>query len=203
MKQALFTTHVCTHTTTKMSPFYLLYGVNFRLPDDASMPIPDRYDERIDPALFLSRERAKALQETIAKAMENKKKWDAQVNSKETFAVGDWVLIRTKKPKKFEVHWYGPYQIVRAETLNTYVLKEPGGSKNKYLISGDRMKKARVDGMITRGWRMPKKAGRPKKTEETKPYDARASDHAVATRPLEDFEPLPEEEEQPDGDQIV
>ena len=72
-----------------MSPFYLLYGVNFRLPDDASMPIPDRYDERIDPALFLSRERAKALQETIAKAMENKKKWDAQVNSKETFAIED------------------------------------------------------------------------------------------------------------------
>ena len=74
MKQALFTTHVCTHTTTKMSPFYLLYDVNLRLSDDASMPTSDRYDERIDSALFLSRECAKALQETIAKAMKNKKK---------------------------------------------------------------------------------------------------------------------------------
>ena len=57
-----------------MSSFYLLYDVNLRLSDNASMSISDRYDERIDPALFLSRECAKALQEIIAKVMKNKKK---------------------------------------------------------------------------------------------------------------------------------
>ncbi len=203
LEQALFATRIRTHSTTKMSPFYLLYGVNPTLPGDASMPTPDRYDERIDPAPFLSRERAAALQSTMTKALENKKKWDSQVNDKDKFQVGDWVLIRTKKPKKFEVHWYGPYQIVRKEILNTYLLKAPGGAAHKYLISGDRIKKARVEGRVTRGWRMPKGPGKPKKVTDDMPYDARASDHAVAVRPLEDFDPLPEEEEHATGDQIV
>ena len=92
-----------------MSSFYLLYDVNLRLSDDASISILNRYDERINSALFLSRECAKALQEIIAKVIKNKKKWDTQVNSKETFAVEDWVLIWIKKLKKFEVHWYKLY----------------------------------------------------------------------------------------------
>ena len=195
LKQALFTIHVHTYATMKMSSFYLLYDVNLRLSGDASMPTLNRYDERINPALFLSRECAKALQETIAKVMKNKKKWDTQVNSKKTFAVENWVLIWIKKSKKFEVHWYELYQIVWAETLNTYMLKEPEGSKNKYLISENWMKKAWVDRMIIREWRMLKKAGRSKKTEETKLYNARASDHAVVIRSLKDFESLSEEKE--------
>lgn len=203
LEQALFATRICTHSTTKMSLFYLLYGVNPRLPGDASMPTPDRYDRRIDPAPFLSQERAKALQSTMTKALENKKNWDAKVNNKEKFDVGDWVLIRTKKPKKFEVHWYGPYQIVRKEILNTYVLKAPGGATHNYLISGDQIKKARIEGRITRGWRMPKGPGRPAKVTDDVPYDARVSDHAVAVCPLEDFEELPEREEHDAGDQTV
>ena len=178
-----------------MSSFYLLYDVNLRLSDDASMPISDRYDERIDSVSFLSRECAKALQEIIAKVMKNKKKWDAQVNSKKTFAVEDWVLIQIKKSKKFEVHWYKLYQIVQVKTFNTYVLKESERSKNKYLISENWMKKTQVNRMIIREWRMPKKVNRSKKAEKIKLYNARTSDYAVVIKLLKDFESLSEEKE--------
>ena len=74
LEQALFTTHICTHFTTKMSPFYLLYRVNPTLSGDASMLTPDRYDERINSAPFLSWECTAALQSMMIKALENKKK---------------------------------------------------------------------------------------------------------------------------------
>lgn len=185
-----------------MSPFYLLYGVNPRIPGDDALPTPEQYDERSDPAPFLSRERAKALQATIKRAMENKKRWDKGVKPREKFNPGDWVLIRTRKPKKFEAPWWGPYQIVRAEILNTYVVKPPGGTNNKYLISGDRMKRARVDGRLTRGWRMPKGSRRPGKVQADDTYSARESNHAVAVRSVEEFLPMPESDEE-DGDQPV
>jgi len=164
LNQALFATRIRTHTTTGFSPFYLLYGVNPHLPGDAGGPTPELYDERIDPAPFLSRDRAAAFKATMARANENKAAWDAKVKGS-AFSPGNLVLIRTKKPKKFEVDWYGPYEVVRSEILNTYVLKPPGSSPNKYLISGDRMKLANVDGEITKGWRMPRGRGRPAKAK--------------------------------------
>ena len=204
LDQALFATRIRTHATTKFSPFYLLYGVNPKLPGDEVHPTPDQYDERIDPAPFLSKERATAFQATMAKAIENKKRWDAKVNEKTKFAVGDWVLIQTKKPNKFEAPWYGPYMVIRAEWLNTYILRAPSGKKNeKYLISGDRMKKARVEGNMTRGWKLPKGPGRPRKAAEDEKYNARESQHAVVTRPLDDFVPLPDVEQDDGGEQTV
>ena len=73
LKQALFTIQVYTYIIIKMSLFYLLYDVNSKLSDDASMPTSDRYDERINSASFLSRKCAKVLQKTMIKVIKNKK----------------------------------------------------------------------------------------------------------------------------------
>ena len=208
LNQALFATRIRTHTTTGFSPFYLLYGVNPRLPGDAAGPTPDLYDERIDPAPFLSRDRAEAFKKTMQRANENKAAWDAKVKG-EAFAPGEMVLIRTKKSKKFEVDWYGPYEVVRKEILNTYVLKPPGSSPNKYLISGDRMKLAYVDEAISKGWRMPRGRGRPRK--HALPEDDGNKVKRKRGRPRKQAEPHPDAEYKPapkddleeDADQTV
>ena len=106
LNQALFATRIRTHTTTGFSPFYLLYGVNPQLPGDASGPTPELYDERVDPAPFLSRDRAEAFKKTMKRAKENKAVWDKKVKG-DAFKPGDMVLIRTKESKNFEVDWYG------------------------------------------------------------------------------------------------
>jgi hypothetical protein len=57
-----------------MSPFYLLYRVNLKLPKDESHLLLEKYNKREDPAPFMTKERAKALQETAIKAETNKGK---------------------------------------------------------------------------------------------------------------------------------
>jgi hypothetical protein len=58
---------------------------------------------------------------------------------------------------------------------------------------------ARVEGVATRGWRLPKMPGRPKKDA----YDARQSQHQTIFRPTADFTPLPPDKESENGDDIV
>ncbi len=110
--------------------------------------------------------------------MKNKKCWDKKVNKKEAFHKKDWVLIWMKKSKKFEVHWYGLYQIIQSKILNTYLIKAPGKSHNKYLISGDRMRKVCVESILICEWCISRGSERPKKTTE-EVYNARLSEHTV------------------------
>ena len=212
LDQALFATRIRTHTTTGFSPFYLLYGVNPTLPSDASGPSPEGYEERIDPAPFLSRDRAQAFKDTMARAKTNEKAWNAKVKA-DAFAKGDMVLIRTKIPQKFEVDWYGPYEVVQAEILNTYIVKPPGKSPNKYLISGDRMKRCHVDGDASVAWRLPRGRGRPRKVavEQPPPGEKRKRGRPRRVQPVEDpdgeylppFRPADEKDLHEDGDEEV
>ena len=112
LEQALFATCIHTHFTIKHSSFYLLYEINSKLSEDAVMSTFDKYDEWIDSALFLSREHVLVLKETMTKTMKNKKCWNSKMNKKKKYWPENWILIRTKKTKKFEIHWYGSYQIV-------------------------------------------------------------------------------------------
>ena len=181
LNQALFVTRIRTHTTTGFSSFYFLYGVNPILSGDADGPTPDLYDERIDSASFLSRERAEAFKKTMQRAKENKAVWDAKIKG-EAFHESDKILIRTKKSKKFEVDWYGSYEVVRSEILNTYVLKSSGKSPNKYLISGDRMKLANVDEKVNKDWRMFRDRGRSLKAKKQFEVTDVAAEEVVASK---------------------
>ena len=73
------------------------------------------------------------------------------------------------------------------------MIKLSDESNSKYLISEDQMKKIRVERMITWSWRMSKDPSHTKKIIDIISYDVRASEYAVATRSLEDFEAMSEE----------
>ncbi|KAL8658607.1 MAG: hypothetical protein Q9202_007509 [Teloschistes flavicans] len=157
-------------------------------------------------------QRQKAFKDTVKKAKLNEAAWNAKVKA-DAFVPGDMVLIRTKKPRKFEVDWYGPYKVVKAEILNSYVVKEPGKSPNKFLISGDRIKMAHIEGDLTKGWRMPRGRGRPKKVpiEQPPPGEKRKRGRPRRIRPVEDpdadyipdFKPADREDLEEDDDEMV
>jgi len=145
LDQALFACRVRTNSTTKESPFYLVYGqhphlfgdVNQALPNDAT---PEGHEKRIK---LLQSARAEA---TIA-AYERAYKDASHRNELVTphhLDVGEWVLVRHETPSKFEPKWYGPYQIIEKSILGTYRLQDPNGTELDALIHGNRLIKAAI-----------------------------------------------------------
>ena len=65
LNQTLFATRIRTHTTIDFSLFYLLYDINSSLLDDAFESTLVYYDERVDFASFLSKERAEIFKKTM------------------------------------------------------------------------------------------------------------------------------------------
>ena len=186
--QALFAIRIRTHSTTRQSPFYLLYGCKPRLPTDDSGPELLNDATRDDPGLFLETARAEALQLTEERAITNQEAWD-KLMIQRTFDKDEWVLVQAENTKKWEGKWFGPYKITKTAPLNTYELRTPNGRKMPRLINGERLRKARVEGRVTRGWRLPRNPGcRRLHGSENNP------EHAVAA-PLDQFEPLPEEDD--------
>ena len=151
--QILFVTRIRTHIIIDFSSFYLLYDVNSRLFDDAAEFTFDLYNERINSAFFLNKNKAKTFKKIMQQTNENKVVWNAKVKNK-VFASDEMILIQIKKFKKFEVDWYESYKIVRKKILNIYVLKSFENSFNKYLINDDRMKLTYVNETISKDWRM-------------------------------------------------
>ena len=128
LDQALFACRVRTNTTTKTSPFYLLYGQHPHLLGDASWALPNEataagHEERIR---LVQSARTEAALAAYARAETNKKVHDDIVKP-HTLEEGQWVLIRHENPQKFEPKWFGPYQILEKMPLGTYRLQDRNG----------------------------------------------------------------------------
>jgi hypothetical protein len=74
------------------------------------------------------------------------------------FTEGEWVLVRHENRKKFEVKWFGPYQITECMMLGTYQLQTPGGLALAHLVHGNRLARARVSEIdkLKKLWASPK-----------------------------------------------
>jgi hypothetical protein len=145
LDQALFACRIRTHSTTKTSPFYLLYGQhphllgddNVTLPRDAESRVPDERLKLVQSA------RMEAAMATHERALKDKTTRDHLVKPHE-LREGDWVLVRHENPQKFEAKWFGPYQVVQRMLLGTYRLQDPNGRELAALVHGNRLIKANI-----------------------------------------------------------
>lgn len=145
LDQALFACRIRTHSTTKTSPFYLLYGrqphllgdPNIALPDDA---VPEGHEKRME---LLQSARQEAAIATYERAFKDKAVKDVVVTPHK-LEEGDWVLVRHENPQKFESKWFGPYQIVQKMLLGTYRLQDPNGRELAALVHGNRLVEAEI-----------------------------------------------------------
>lgn len=192
---ALFSARIRTHSTTKQSPFFMLYGRHPRLPSDENGYTPADWEATKDrlPMFETARREAHRLAETRAKY--NKERWEKSLKRAEVvkFKKGDYVLIRNESKKKFELNWWGPYEVHEEIKPNVYTLRTtPGrvGQNGDVLprsITGDRLHLARIKGAITRSWNLPNPRGRPKVYGDLDPS------HPISV-PIDSFVPIPAKE---------
>ena len=145
LDQALFACRIRTHTTTKTSPFYLIYdrhphllgGQNYSLPVDATAA---EFEEYIRVIQSVRQAAATATHNRAVQARDRLSGLTTPYN----LEAGDWVLVRHEKPHKFESKWFGPYQIIRKMLLGTYGLQDPNGIILKAFVRGNCLLRANV-----------------------------------------------------------
>jgi hypothetical protein len=163
LNQALFAARVRIHSTTKQSPFFLLYGRDARLPTDMNPLLSDNLDDDATRLPLLETARQEARRLATERDDANKAQWAKDhpsiLSGAGKFQEGEYVLVRNQAKKKFDPNWYGPYKVVTERFPNTYRLREVRNGKDgkivERLITGDRLHKARVNGQLIRGWNMP------------------------------------------------
>ena len=113
LDQAVFACRIRTHSTTKTSLFYLLYGRQPHLLGDsnAALPVDAEIASEEERLELLQSARKEAAIATYERAMQDKTAQDKLVKPHK-LKIGQWVLVRHENPQKFEAKWFGPYQVV-------------------------------------------------------------------------------------------
>ena len=144
LDQAVFACHIRTHSTTKTSPFYLLYGRQPHLLSDPNAALPTDANPASEERLkLLQSARKEAAIATYERAMKDKTAQHKLIKQHK-LEVGQWVLVRHENPQKFEAKWFGPYQVVQKMLFGTYRLQDPNGRELAALVHGNRLIKANI-----------------------------------------------------------
>jgi hypothetical protein len=145
--QALLALRSRTHAVTGSSPFYLLYGVEPRLPSDPAPPREYNARDWNDMAAWTARSldevgqvRAAAYIRSQRQAVRMKAQHDKDPTVRpSTYAVGEYVKMKHHDKKKFEFVWVGPYIVVEVHPADTYLLMKPDGTRLSSRVNGDHL----------------------------------------------------------------
>ena len=151
---ALMAHRAVPHSTTRYSPFYLLYGREMRLPavDDLT---PEKFvandgasrQDSIQHHLDTLADRLKEAYQVVRKNnkmdRERQKEYYNRRTKLVTFQPGDMVYLKEmmnsrKKCAKFRIRWKGPYEVIRRLSDLNYLVKL---SRTKEIVNVNKMKK--------------------------------------------------------------
>ncbi|KAG0145216.1 hypothetical protein CROQUDRAFT_46070, partial [Cronartium quercuum f. sp. fusiforme G11] len=106
--------------------------------------------------------RVQATRDSEAHAGVNKARFDARFDASNTtvklvsYAVGERVKLRNETHTKGQPHWYGPFEVFDSLGQNVYTLLDHRQSLFPHLVSGNRLKPARVkDSDMSAPWALP------------------------------------------------
>jgi len=142
----LFAYRSSKHATTKVTPFYLTYGREARLPvDDLTynfVTIRERIIGLIDDLPILR----ESVRDTIEESQsEQKRRYDMRIPREIVYEIGEKVLyykafMDNQRTGKLDEKWKGPYHIHDTGPNGTYKLRDSRGKLSKSYINGNLLK---------------------------------------------------------------
>ena len=147
---ALFTCRVRTQKTTALSPFYMAYGVQPRIPGDVINPRllmskPVNLEEiqswRQEQLEKLALERQASFERQQQEQLKSKELFDRKVDNSEQLEEGDLVYVKNMTRTKFEPFWFGPLKIKKCISNGLFKLETLEGKEEKDLYHRMRLKK--------------------------------------------------------------
>jgi hypothetical protein len=147
----LFAYRTNRQSSTKYSPFRLVYGLDARLPVDLEWDTPDGADH---PTSIVQRafqilnrlepDRLKTYDNIVQAQARQKRYHDDQIEPR-TYAIGDKVLLHrtgqsTSHSAKLLSKWDGPFYVHNIPRPGTYKLRTLDGRLVQNLAHGDRLK---------------------------------------------------------------
>lgn len=146
---AMFSFNTTPHTSTRFSPFELIFGVKPELPSSI-LQKPEfkyTYDNYVDDLKFkMNKSHEIARQHIINQKIKNKEHYDKKVVNNTNYEVNDFVylrneLVQANHSKKLTANYQGPFKVIKVNSkVNCTLL-----IKNKRVkVHCNRLKKAIV-----------------------------------------------------------
>lgn len=139
---ATFSYNTCAHTSTRFTPYELVFANNASLPSSLPGPPSFRYDDYIsDLRTKMQKSNEIARDNLIESKVTNKNYADRKTNSVK-FEIGDYVYrtnehTRPGRSKKLTSIYLGPYQIIEKLSDDNFKIRQ----KNKNLtVHANRLK---------------------------------------------------------------
>lgn len=144
LAEVLFAYNTTPHTSTKVSPFFLAFGQEARLPIEGELNIQRGWTQE-DDRLDSLRDARRIAAETINKAQQISKKYYDEKKMEANFKVNDLVVLKTVrlkkgKNKKFINRYKGPYKICRRLSPVTYEIVNLRGRQSKNIVHCSKLK---------------------------------------------------------------
>lgn len=159
--RALFACRIRQHHATGKTPFYMVYGIEPKLPGDQLLPIINNNDSndslrRIEQVNEVNQERDSVYHRLKLNATTMKQYYDKHLKpTTQAMEKGDWVLLRNVNRKKFQPRWTGPYKINEIFPLGTYRLEDVQGKSKDDLVHRDMLKLAFTRSIPIQLWYKP------------------------------------------------
>ncbi|KAJ8651749.1 hypothetical protein O0I10_012674 [Lichtheimia ornata] len=164
LEPSVFACNIRNHRTTNVSPYFMVYGVEPRLPGDILRPMvlqepteepTEIFDNRKPSLLRLHEARATAAERLRANAQRDKAIWDA-IMVHQVFNVGDLVLMRHENKLSLEYNWKGPYTIIKRNLdSDTYQIKDMNNQVYGSWVHTDRLRPLHAKRPPTTPWYDP------------------------------------------------
>ena len=159
VEPAVFACRIRKHRTTGFSPYFLVYGVEPKLPGDILPPFIQVNDQdpdeslvvqgRVPEARRLREARLIAEQKLKNQAAKDKANWDA-VLKPQIFSVGDHVLMRHENKFSLEYNWKGPFKVLAVNLdYHVYQLQALNGPIYRSWVHTDRLRPIHVNSSVS------------------------------------------------------
>ena len=164
--RAVFACRIRQHTATGQSPFYMVYGIQPKIPGDELVPLVDDDDAttanvREQQLNQLAQQRDVVVTRLTQNMTTMKNYYDRNIHQHSVrLQENDWVLLYTENKKKFQPHWNGPFKIRKICPLGTFQLEDIYGHVKPDLVHRDHLKKAHLDSAPDSIWYKPQRRKR-------------------------------------------